>query len=254
MFPSRLPLVAANWKMNGSRAENAALLAALLPALAGMENREIVLFAPYPYLGQVAELLAGSKVALGAQNVNAREKGAFTGEVSAAMLRDVGCRYVLVGHSERRTLFHESDAEIAEKWMAAKDAGLSPVLCLGETLAEREAGKSEEVVARQLEAVLHICGVSALRNAVLAYEPVWAIGSGRTASPEDAARAHRVLRARVAKENADIAAGLRVVYGGSVRAENAARLFAPEDVDGGLIGGASLDAAEFAAICRAAVF
>ncbi|MDR2637957.1 MAG: triose-phosphate isomerase, partial [Zoogloeaceae bacterium] len=203
------------------------------------------------YLAQVSRLLAGSGVSLGAQDLSAHAEGAFTGEVSAAMLADFGCRHVIVGHSERRALHHESDALVAEKFGTARAAGLKPVLCLGETLTEREAGRTLAVVARQLDAVIAAHGVAALRDAVLAYEPVWAIGTGRTATPEEAQEVHLALRRQVAARSGEVAAALRIVYGGSVKAENARALFAQADIDGGLIGGASLDAKAFLAICQA---
>jgi triosephosphate isomerase len=189
---------------------------------------------------------------LGAQNVSEFASGAYTGEVAATMLAESGCKFVLAGHSERRAIFGETDAQVAAKFAAAQKAGLTPVLCLGETLAEREASRTQEVVARQLDAVLDAAGVSAFGNAVLAYEPVWAIGTGRTASPEQAQEVHAFLRARVAARNAEVGAQLRILYGGSVKPANAAEIFAMEDVDGGLIGGASLVAEDFLAICRAA--
>jgi triosephosphate isomerase (TIM) len=234
----RTRLVAGNWKMQGSRASISALLDALLEGLRGWKGCECAVCPPLPYLEQVSRRLAGSPLAWGAQNVSEHAAGAYTGEVAAAMLLDFGCRYVIVGHSERRQLYGESDAQVAAKFAAASSAGLTPILCVGETLAEREAGKTEAVVARQLDAVKFESGV-------LAYEPVWAIGTGRTASPEQAQQVHAFLRKRVA-------GGTRIIYGGSVKAQNAAELFRMPDVDGGLIGGASLVAQDFIAIVRAA--
>ncbi|MDR1850421.1 MAG: triose-phosphate isomerase [Zoogloeaceae bacterium] len=254
MSPSRPTWVAGNWKMQGSLAGNAALVTALKAGLPKALKGEIVLCAPYPYLEQVARLLSGSEMTLGAQDVSAHAAGAFTGEVSAAMLADFGCRYVLVGHSERRQLHGEADPMVAEKFGAALQSGLRPVLCLGETLSEREAGQTEKVVIRQMEAVLALHGVAAFQNAILAYEPVWAIGTGRVAAPEEAEAVHRTLRERLAAEDNAIAAGLRIVYGGSVKADNAPSLFNQPNIDGGLIGGASLKAEDFLAICRAANF
>ena len=245
----RKKLVAGNWKMHGSLAENAALLAAIKPALAGIDAAVCV---PFPYLAQAQAALAGSSIAWGAQNVSEQAKGAFTGEVSAAMLLDFGCTYVIVGHSERRSLYGESDEMVAKKYIAAQAAGLTPILCVGESLAEREAGVTEAVVARQLDAVIQAAGVGSLAKAVVAYEPVWAIGTGKTASPEQAQAVHAFIRGKIAALDADVANGLVIQYGGSVKAANAAELMAQPDIDGGLIGGASLIADEFIAICRAA--
>ncbi|HEX7249999.1 MAG TPA: triose-phosphate isomerase [Burkholderiales bacterium] len=235
----RARLVAGNWKMYGSLAANRALMDALL---AGVQGVECAVCVPFPYLAQVAERLKGTAIAWGAQNLSEHAQGAFTGEVSAAMLAEFGCRYVLVGHSERRQLYGETDAQAAAKFAAAQGAGLRPIFCIGETLAERDAGRTEEVVARQLDAVL---GRGKFGDAVLAYEPVWAIGTGRTATPEQAQAVHAFLRTRVG-------AATRILYGGSVKAQNAAAIFSMPDVDGGLIGGASLVAADFLAICAAA--
>jgi triosephosphate isomerase len=239
---ARMPLVAGNWKLHGSRASNKALLDALLRGIAGLREVESSVCVPFPYLGEVAEQLRGSAIVWGAQNVSEHAKGAYTGEVSAAMLKEFGCRHVIVGHSERRQLFGESDAQVAGKFAAVMDAGLTPILRLGETLEEREAGRTEEVVARQLDAVLKR---KSLSEAVLAYEPVWAIGTGRTATPEQVQAVHGFARRRISK-------GTRVLYGGSVKPENAAAIFAMPDVDGGLIGGASLVAEDFLAIVREA--
>lgn len=238
---TRTRLVAGNWKMHGSRAANSGLLNALLEGIGSSKGAECVVCVPFPYLEQVAGRLRGTPLAWGAQNVSEHPQGAYTGEVSASMLRDFDCRYVIVGHSERRQLYGESDAQVAAKFAAAQAAGLTPILCVGETLQEREAGRTQEVVARQLDAVLK---QSDFGNAVLAYEPVWAIGTGRTASPEQAQEVHGYLRAR-------LAAHTRILYGGSVKAQNAKAIFAMPDVDGGLIGGASLVAAEFVAIAQA---
>jgi triosephosphate isomerase len=231
-------LVVGNWKMHGNRAANRALLDAILAGIAGVAGVECGVCVPFPYLGEVAEQLRGSPVAWGAQNVSEHARGAFTGEVAAPMLAEFGCRYVLVGHSERRQLFGETDAQVAGKFAAALDAKITPVLCVGETLAERDAGATEKVVGRQLEAV-------DFSNAVLAYEPVWAIGTGRTATPEQAQAVHAFLRKRVPQ-------GTRILYGGSVKPDNAAAIFAMPDVDGGLIGGASLAAKDFVDIAKAA--
>jgi triosephosphate isomerase len=245
-------LVAGNWKMNGSRGANPGLLDAVVAGIAGLSGAECAVCVPFPYLGEVAARLAGTKLAWGAQTLSEYASGAYTGEVSAAMLAEFGCRFVLVGHSERRALYGETDAQVAAKFAAAAKAGLVPILCVGETLAEREAGSTEQVVARQLEAVLETSGAAALAGAVLAYEPVWAIGTGRTASPQQAQDVHAFLRARVAQRDAGVAAKLRILYGGSVKPGNAAEIFAMKDVDGGLIGGASLVSEDFLAICKAA--
>jgi triosephosphate isomerase len=233
----RARLVAGNWKMHGSLAANAALLDALVAA--GVECAVCV---PFPYLAQVSGRLRGTRIAWGAQSLSEHASGAHTGEVSASMLGEFGCRYVLVGHSERRQLYGESDGTVAAKFAAAQGAGITPILCVGETLPEREAGRTQEVVARQLDAVL---AKGELGDAVLAYEPVWAIGSGRTATPQQAQEVHAFLRQR-------LTAATRILYGGSVKADNAAAIFAMRDVDGGLIGGASLVAKDFIAICRVA--
>jgi triosephosphate isomerase len=248
----RHKLVVGNWKMHGTLAGNKALLGALVPALDGLRSAACGVCVPYPYLFQVQAALHGTAVAWGAQNLSQHEKGAFTGEVSAAMLLDFGCRYVIVGHSERRALYGEDDQTVAQKFVAAQKAGLTPILCVGETLQEREAGITEQVVARQLDAVLALVGVAGLVGAVLAYEPVWAIGTGKTATSEQAQAVHAFIRSRIAALDAEVASGLVIQYGGSVKASNAAQLFAMPDIDGGLIGGASLAAEEFAAICRAA--
>jgi triosephosphate isomerase (TIM) len=231
----RSRLVAGNWKMHGSRASIATLLDALLK---GNPGSDCAVCPPFPYLAQVAERLRGTAIVWGAQNVSEHAQGAYTGEVSAAMLAEFGCRYVIVGHSERRQLYGESDAQVAAKYAAASAAGMTPILCVGETLAEREAGQTEAVVARQLKAV-------AFEKAVLAYEPVWAIGTGRNATPEQAQAVHAFLRRKVPS-------GTPILYGGSVKPQNAAAIFAMPDVDGGLIGGASLVVKDFLDILRAA--
>ena len=237
--------------MYGSLSRNAALLAPIRAAADGLAC-DVLVCAPFPYLGQVQSLLAGSKVAWGAQTLSEYAEGAYTGEVSAAMLGDFGCRYVLVGHSERRSLFGESDAAVAEKFAAAQAAAILPVLCLGETLAEREAGQTLAVVGRQLAAVVERVGIAAMRSALIAYEPVWAIGTGVTASPAQAQEVHAAIRARLAGLDASVADGMRILYGGSVKPASAGELFAQADIDGGLIGGAALVADDFLAICRAA--
>jgi triosephosphate isomerase len=248
----RKPLVAGNWKMHGSRADGAALVRSLLDLLPAHGAAEIMVCPPFVYLNETARLLKDSDVALGAQTLCAEAQGAFTGEISGAMLRDVGCRYVLVGHSERRQLYGEHDALVARKFVAAQASGLVPVLCVGETLEEREGGRTTDVVSRQLDAVLTVSGAAAIAQAVIAYEPVWAIGTGRNATPEQAQDVNAMIRGRVAALDAKIAASVRILYGGSVKASNARELFAMADIDGGLVGGASLKADEFAQICAAA--
>ncbi len=247
----RRKLVAGNWKMHGSRAENASLVEAILGS-AQLERVDCVVCPPFVYLAEIARLLRGSAVKVGAQDVCAEPHGAHTGEVSAAMLKDVGCNYVIVGHSERRALYGEDDVLVARKFAVAISQGLHPILCLGEVLAERESGHTQDVVGRQLEAVVALTGIAGFAGAVIAYEPVWAIGTGRTASAEQAQEVHRFLRARLAQQDAKIAADLPILYGGSVKAGNARELFAQRDVDGGLIGGASLKAEEFLSIVAAA--
>src|SRR5688500_9836772 len=240
----RRALIAGNWKMHGSRAENAELIEALLLGLPGQTPVEIAVCPPSVYLWEVGRLLKSSNVALGAQSVCAESLGAFTGETSAAMLKDVGCTYVIVGHSERRAIYREDDSLVARKFLVAQSQGLIPILCVGETSDEREKGQTTQVVSRQLAAVLDVAGAGALRQAVVAYEPVWAIGTGKNATPAQAQEVHAHIRAEVAARDGNIAAGLRVLYGGSVKATNAKEIFAMPDVDGGLIGGASLRSEE----------
>ena len=248
---SRTPLVAGNWKMNGRRSMAASLAAEI--AAGAPTGVEVLLCPPLVYLDAVAGVLRGSPVVLGAQNLDEHEDGAFTGEVSGEMLLDMACHYVLVGHSERRTLFAETSTRVADKFFRALEAGLRPVLCVGETLAEREAGSTEQVINTQLEAVFRRATAEQMAKTVIAYEPVWAIGTGRTASPQQAQAVHAHIRSRLASSFGEpLAQSLRLLYGGSVKADNAASLFAGADIDGGLVGGASLDAATFLAICQAA--
>jgi triosephosphate isomerase (TIM) len=247
----RRKLVVGNWKMFGRLARNQALLEGVLAGVPDLRNTDCAVCVPYPYLAQAQSLLQGSSVAWGAQNMSHHDEGAYTGEVAAGMLVEFGCKYVIIGHSERRGIYHESDEMVAMKFDAAIKAGLKPILCVGETLAERDAGVTEEVVARQLDAILNRAGVKALEKAVVAYEPVWAIGTGKTASPEQAQAVHAFIRQRVTKLDGQVAQGLCILYGGSVKAANAAELFSMADIDGGLIGGASLVAEDFVAICRA---
>ena len=244
----RRKLVVGNWKMHGSRPANAELLAAL--GGARPYGCDVAVCVPYPYLSETASTLAGGDIRWGAQDCSAHELGAYTGEVSAPMLAEFGCRYVIVGHSERRALHAESDLLVAQKAQAALAKGITPIVCVGETLVQREGGQTEAVVKRQLAAVIHQLAHCA-GEIVVAYEPVWAIGTGRTASPEQAQDVHRVLRAQLQAATGN-GGRMRILYGGSVKADNAATLFAQPDIDGGLIGGASLKAADFAAICRAA--
>jgi triosephosphate isomerase len=245
-------LVAGNWKMYGSRAFTRSLVSGLAAEFAGGAPCGIAVCPPYAYLAEAVELAAGTPVEVGAQDVSSQDEGAFTGEVSGAMLADVGCRYAIVGHSERRSLHGEADELVAEKFIAAQRHGLVPILCVGESLEEREAERTEAVVARQLTAVVRAAGIGAFATAVIAYEPVWAIGTGRTASPEQAQAVHAFIRGLLRSENVSIADFIKVLYGGSVKAANAADIFAMPDVDGGLVGGASLEVASFASICRAA--
>ncbi|HEX4150585.1 MAG TPA: triose-phosphate isomerase [Steroidobacteraceae bacterium] len=248
----RRPVVAGNWKMHGSRAANESLLSDLAERLNPEWQTDVVVFPPYVYLAEAVRILEGEDLAVGAQDVSAEPVGAFTGEVGAAMLKDVGCKYVIVGHSERRRLYHEDDVLVARKFGAAQKAGLTPVLCVGETLEEREANQTEAVVARQLDAVTAMNGISSFAKAVVAYEPVWAIGTGRNASPQQAEAVHEYLRRRIAAQDAKLASHVRILYGGSVKASNAGELFSMPDVDGSLVGGASLSADEFLQICAAA--
>ncbi len=237
--------------MHGSRADNAPLLEAILTA-PKLETVDCIVCPPFVYLAEVARLLRGAAIKLGAQNVCAEAQGAYTGEVSASMLKDVGCRYVIVGHSERRGLYGEDDELVARKFAAAQSRELQPILCVGELLADREAGRTHEVIARQLDAVVSLTGIASFAQAIVAYEPVWAIGSGRTASPQQAQDVHAFIRTRLAARDAKIAGQLQILYGGSVKAGNARELFLQADVDGGLIGGASLKAEEFLSIVAAA--
>ena len=245
-------LVAGNWKMNGDLASNAELVAGIVAGAPQSDNAKLLICPPFPYLAAVAAQIAGSKVAVGAQNVSEHESGAFTGEVAPAMLRDVGCEYVIVGHSERRSLYGETSFAVAAKFKAALDAGLKPILCVGETLDQRESGGTESVVEVQLGAVVDKVGITGFESAVIAYEPVWAIGTGVTASPEQAQDVHRHIRGVMAGHSAEIAESTQILYGGSMKGENAAGLLAMPDIDGGLIGGASLKAADFLAIADAA--
>ncbi|MFI4891537.1 MAG: triose-phosphate isomerase [Steroidobacterales bacterium] len=248
----RRPMVAGNWKMHGSRAANSALLTDLELRVKVDWPIDVAVFPPFVYLPDTVRVLTDSSIAVGAQDVCAELSGAFTGEIAAAMLKDIGCTHVIVGHSERRAWYHEDDALIARKIIAALGTGLTPVLCVGETLQERDEQKTEAVIGRQIDAVLGMNGVGAFSRIIVAYEPVWAIGTGRTATPDQAQTAHQFIRRRIGSQDANIAGQLRILYGGSVKAGNAADLFSMPDVDGGLVGGASLNAEEFTEICAAA--
>jgi len=248
----RQPLVAGNWKMNGSRASIRALLEGVKQGVADVGSAEVAVCPPYVYLQEVQDQLTGTPIVWGAQNLSTEQSGAFTGEVAASMLLDFGCKYVIVGHSERRSYYGEDDTLVARKYAMARAMGLVPILCVGETLEEREAGVTEEVVGRQLAAVINLEGIAALADGVIAYEPVWAIGTGVTATPEQAQDVHAFIRSRVARKSASVAEDLRILYGGSMKADNAQELIAKPDIDGGLIGGASLKAGDFLAVCRAA--
>ena len=246
----RRKLVAANWKMHGSRDANRALMDALTASLPG--SCDVVVFPPFPYLAELVTAYASAGIGFGGQDVSAHAEGAYTGEVAAAMLKDIGCGHVLVGHSERRQYHAEDDAQVASKFMAAQAEGLVPVLCVGETQQQRDAGATESVIARQLGAVIAAAGAPAFAQALIAYEPVWAIGSGRTATSSQAQDVHAFIRSQLASADAKLSGLTRILYGGSVKAASAVDLFAQPDVDGGLVGGASLLASEFLAICAAA--
>jgi triosephosphate isomerase len=247
----RQPLIAGNWKMNGSKADTVDLLNGIKAGAADLSKVEIAVCPPFPYLYLAEDVLAGTRIAWGAQDVSREPGGAFTGQVSAAMLVDFGCRYAIVGHSERRLFNAETDAVIASKYAQALSQGLTPILCVGETLEERENGKTESVVARHLDAVIDLSGVEALEQGVIAYEPVWAIGTGVTATPAQAQDVHAFLRGRIASKSQSVADKVRILYGGSMKPDNAMELIGQADIDGGLIGGAALKAGDFLAICKA---
>lgn len=248
----RQPLVMGNWKLNGSTQLTAELIEGLRNSLSGVEGCDVAIAPPTLYITHALQAAAGSKISVGAQNIDTHLSGAFTGEISAEMLKDVGAQYIIIGHSERRTYHHESDELIAEKFAILKSVGLIPVLCIGETEAENEAGKTEEVCARQIDAVLTTQGVEALSNSVIAYEPVWAIGTGKSATPDQAQKVHHFIRGHIAKHSQEIAQQLIIQYGGSVNDKNATELFAQPDIDGALVGGASLKVDAFTAIVKAA--
>ena len=248
----RTALVAGNWKMNGSTEVISELISDLVTGLESSNKVEVLICPPSVYLSQVKALSKESLMSVGAQTVSENTNGAFTGEISLSMLEDLECEYVILGHSERRSLFAETDAAVADKFMATVSTGIKPILCVGETLEEREQGRTLEVVERQLKAVIDAAGIDAFADAVVAYEPVWAIGTGKTATPEQAQDVHAAIRNMIAEYSAKIATDTRILYGGSVNASNASELFANKDVDGGLVGGASLKANDFIAICHAA--
>ncbi len=253
----RRKLVVGNWKMHGDLHSNEILLSGVIEGLCDYKNADYVVCVPNPYLFQAREMLSNTNIAWGGQNVNQHEEGAFTGAVAPHMLTDLGCTYVLLGHSERRVLFHETNLTAAARFDATIKAGLTPVLCVGETLAEHEAGLTEVIVASQMDAVMATLGdedfSAAMRvNMVFAYEPVWAVGTGKTATPKQAQAVHEFIRNRIARRNSAAAEHVRIVYGGSIKATNAAELFSQPDVDGGLVGGASLSVSEFVAICKSA--
>lgn len=252
MVSMRRKLIVGNWKMNGSLAANSALLDGIVAGVAGRNNCGVAVCVPFPYLAQCFEILRGTPVALGAQDVSAQPSGAFTGEVSAEMLREFGCTYVIVGHSERRAYHAESDEMVARKTAAALGTGLTPIFCVGETLEERDAGQTEHVVYRQLDALLNAVDEDGLARVVIAYEPVWAIGTGKTATPDMAQEVHQFLRQRVAGRSAAVAEVATILYGGSMKPDNARELLGMPDIDGGLIGGASLKSSDFLAIVDAA--
>jgi triosephosphate isomerase len=244
----RRQLVVGNWKMNGNQQSIADLLSRILQGWNGEHAAEVVVCPPYPYLQHALELLEGSSIVLGAQSVNEHEGGAFTGEISAGMLVDWQCKYVIVGHNERRRMQHENDAQVAQKFFAAQNAGLIPIFCIGESLSERDKGQTLDVIERQLRAVLDETDIGVFAKAVIAYEPIWAVGTGITAEPEQAQEVHRFIRSLLG----DVGEQTRILYGGSVKGYNAEQLFAMPDIDGALLGGASLDADEFLTICTAA--
>ncbi len=248
----RNKLVAGNWKMHGNLKDNTTLLEALAQGLSKPGNKAgYTVCVPFPYLASVQAALQNTPISWGAQNLSQHDKGAYTGEVSADMLNDFGCTYVIVGHSERRMLFGETSQVVAEKYVAAQRAGLIPILCVGETLEQRDSDITEQVINEQLKAVIALAGVESLAKAVIAYEPIWAIGTGKTATPHQAQDIHQFIRKGIASQNEGIAENLSILYGGSVKANNAAELFEMPDIDGGLIGGASLVAEDFIAICSA---
>lgn len=248
----RQPMVAGNWKMNGTKASVKALIAGIKSGINDVANAEVVVCPPAIFIPDVVNDAAGSSISVGSQNICDQDQGAFTGEIAGSMLKEFGCDYAIIGHSERRALYAESDELIARRFAAARRNGIKPIFCIGETLEEREQGITNDVCSRQIDAVIALEGVEALADGVIAYEPVWAIGTGKTATPEQAQEVHAYIRGKISAVNAEVAEGLRILYGGSMNAGNAAELLSQLDIDGGLIGGASLKADDFLAICRTA--
>ncbi len=248
----RQPLVAGNWKMNGSRESVFELLNGIRDGMSQVTDAEIAVCPPYVFIPEVQGQLHGTGISWGGQDLSIQKEGAYTGEVSGQMLAEFGCKYVIVGHSERRSYHAETDQQVAGKYQAALDAGLKPILCVGETLEEREQEATESVVERQLNAVIEHCGIAALGNGVIAYEPVWAIGTGKTATPEQAQQVHGFIRGMIAQQDQGMSEKVQILYGGSMKPSNAAELISKPDIDGGLIGGAALKAADFLEICKAA--
>jgi triosephosphate isomerase len=248
----RQSLIIGNWKMNGAIQSNQSLLDNLKENIKNVQHAQIGICAPFVYLQQVSELLKGTQIGWGVQNISHKDSGAFTGEIAASMLLDFNCKYVIVGHSERRRLYGESDQLVAEKYVKAQSVGLIPILCVGELLEQREAGETENVVEQQLNAIINLQGIASLSQSVIAYEPVWAIGTGKTATPQQAQDVHAFIRQKITEQDAGVAENVQILYGGSVNGSNAAQLFSMLDIDGGLIGGASLKANEFLTICQAA--
>jgi len=248
----RQPMVAGNWKMNGTKASVKALIAGIKSGINDVANAEVVVCPPAIFIPDVVNDAAGSSISVGSQNICDQDQGAFTGEIAGSMLKEFGCDYAIIGHSERRALYAESDELIARRFAAARRNGIKPIFCIGETLEEREQGITNDVCSRQIDAVIALEGVEALADGVIAYEPVWAIGTGKTATPEQAQEVHAYIRGKISAVNAEVAEGLRILYGGSMNAGNAAELLSQLDIDGGLIGGASLKTDDFLAICRTA--
>ena len=248
----RKPMVAGNWKMNGSSESVKDLIAGIKEGMGAVNSAEVVVCPPVVYIPRVSGAADGSDIKVGSQNICDQDGGAFTGEISGAMLKDTGCEYAIIGHSERRALYGESDELVAQRFAAARRNGIKPIFCIGETLEERESGVTNEVCSRQIDAVIALEGVDSLADGVIAYEPVWAIGTGKTASPEQAQEVHAFIRGKIAALSADVADGLRILYGGSMNPANAQELIGQPDIDGGLIGGASLKPGDFLAICQAA--
>lgn len=248
----RRNLVVGNWKMHGSLASVDDLLSGLKSSSGGIDSTVVAVCPPYVFIPQVAKSLSGTAIQWGSQNLSEQQQGAYTGEVSGAMLAELGCEFAIVGHSERRSLYHETDQLVAEKFIAAQQAALTPILCVGESLEQREAGAALATVEAQLKVLVDLAGIDAIAKSVIAYEPVWAIGTGKTATPEQAQQVHAHIRQVIAQSSQQVASEIQIIYGGSVNAENSAELFAKEDIDGALVGGASLKAIEFAAIVKAA--